>query len=485
MSYQPTLESIRRHPVPAWYHDAKLGIFIHWSLSSVPGFATREHDITELLRDKPREMNALTPYTEWYENAIKFPASPAAKHHREVYGNRPYAEFQAPFEQGLAQWRPDLWAERFAAAGARYVVLVTKHHDGYCLWPSRVPNPRRRGWFSQRDLVGELAAAVRARGMRFGVYYSAGLDWTFDGRRIAGIGDLIAATPLGDYPAYAEAQFRELIERVRPDLLWNDISWPGDIASYLRLVSDYYNAIPEGVVNDRWLAASWLTRAMKLAPVRAVVERIVNRVVAKAMAKPGAKFAPPAPPHYDARTPEYAVFEEARPEKWECVRGMDKSFGYNRFSQPEDFLSRQALVHSLCDITSKNGNLLLNVGPRGEDAQIPGPQLERLGWLASFTQRSGEALYGTRPWKRAEGTTAEGIPVRFTQKGGTLYALLLGRPRGDSITLTDLALPDATRARLVGGPDLGPVTKGTVLFRHLSAPLPDEPAHAIALEGAA
>ena len=481
--YQPTLASVRRHPVPAWYHDAKLGIFIHWSVSSVPGFATREHDITELMRERPGEMNALTPYTEWYENAIKFPDSPAARHHREVHGGRPYADFREAFEKGLAQWRPDAWAERFAAAGARYVVLVTKHHDGYCLWPSRVANPRRPGWCCPRDVVGELAAAVRARGMRFGVYYSAGLDWTFDGRRIAGIGDLMAAIPLGDYPTYAEAQMRELIERVRPDVLWNDIAWPGDPASFYRLVADYYNAIPNGVINDRWLAANWLTRAMKLAPVRALVDRLLTRAVRKAFEKPDARFAPPPPPHYDARTPEYAVFPDKQGEKWECVRGMDKSFGYNRMSRAEDFLSRDALIHALVDITSKNGNLLLNVGPRGEDAQIPEPQLERLGWLASFTQRNGEALYGTRPWRRAEGTTGEGIPVRLTQKDGTLYALLLGRPAAGSVMLKDVALPPGAHARLLGGGELASLKKGTDLVLQLPAPLPDEPAHAVALEG--
>ncbi len=103
MRYEPTLESVRRHAVPDWYHDAKLGIFIHWSLSSVPGFATREYDITELMRDRPGEMNALSPYAEWYENSLKFPDSPAAKHHREVHGGRPYAEFREAYEKGLAR----------------------------------------------------------------------------------------------------------------------------------------------------------------------------------------------------------------------------------------------------------------------------------------------------------------------------------------------------------------------------------------------
>jgi alpha-L-fucosidase len=485
MRYQPSLDSLRRHPIPDWYHDAKLGIFIHWSLSSVPGFAPREHDVVDLLHERPGDMNRLSPYAEWYQNSLQFPDSPVARHHRAVHGNRPYADFRAAYEKGLEQWQPEAWAERFAAAGARYVVLVTKHHDGYCLWPSTVPNPRRAGWCCPRDIVGELAAAVRAQGMRFGVYYSGGLDWTFDGRRIDGLGDLLAAVPLGDYPAYAEAQMRELIERVRPDVLWNDIAWPGDQSSFNRLIADYYNAVPEGVINDRWLAASWFNRAMKMAPFRWVVGGLLARVARRVMMRPGAEFTPPPPPHYDARTPEYASFEEARPEKWECVRGMDKSFGFNRASLPEDFLSREALIHSLVDITSKNGNLLLNVGPRGEDAQIPAPQLERLDWLASFTERNGEALYGTRPWKRAAGHTREGIPLRFTQKDGTLYALVLGRPEGQSITLPDLSLRPGASARLLGQSPVEAVRQGTDLLVRFSAPLPDEPAHAIALEGAA
>jgi alpha-L-fucosidase len=240
----------------------------------VIGFAPREREINELLIERYDDMQVEVPYTEWYENSLRFPSSSVAKYHREHYGEKPLAAFAEEFRRALEErWDPEAWADDFAAAGARYVVLVSKHHDGFCLWPSRVVNPKRASWHTQRDAVGELARAVRARGIRFGVYYSGGLDWTFDARPIANIGDLIAAAPGGAYPRYADAQLRELIARFRPDVLWNDISWPGDKASLLRLFADYYNAIPEGMLNDRRRcfpsAASCASRSCASASTRA------------------------------------------------------------------------------------------------------------------------------------------------------------------------------------------------------------------------
>src|SRR5581483_563808 len=104
------------------------------------------------------------------------------RHHHATYGDLPYDAFVAEFLAGHRGWDPDAWADLFRAAGARYVVLVTKHHDGVLLWPSAHRNPHKRDWQASRDIVGELAAAVRARGMRFGTYYSGGLDWTFPSR---------------------------------------------------------------------------------------------------------------------------------------------------------------------------------------------------------------------------------------------------------------------------------------------------------------
>ena len=136
MTYEPTLASLNAHPVPQWYEDAKFGIFIHWGLFSIPAFAAKSGSITEAFRTQYDYAVAQTPYCEWYWNAIKVPESDSARHHAEVYKNAPYENFREPFLKGLEQWKPAEWAEHFANAGAKYVVLVTKHHDGFCLWPS-------------------------------------------------------------------------------------------------------------------------------------------------------------------------------------------------------------------------------------------------------------------------------------------------------------------------------------------------------------
>jgi alpha-L-fucosidase len=422
-------------------------------------------------------MQPLTPYSEWYENSIKFPWSPAARHHRETYGDRSYVSFADEFKAGLEKWDPDDWAERFRRAGARYVVMVTKHHDGFCLWPSRVENPNRERWSTARDCVGDLARAVRARGMRFGVYYSGGLDWSFNPKPVRNLGEVLASIPRGDYPAYAEAQMRDLIERVQPEVLWNDIAWPTDRNRLFRLLADYYRAVPEGLVNDRWMTPGWPVAAFRVRPLRAVLNALLKR----AMRRPRASLTPPRPPHCDTRTPEYTVFSKIRRESWECVRGIDKSFGYNRSSREEDFLPEGELIRSFADIVSKNGSLLLNVGPRGEDAAIPEVQLRRLDWLGAWLERNGDAVYGTRPWIRAEGATRDGLSLRFTTKGETLYAILLGTPRGDSVTLEDVpAAPDA-RVELLGSGRLVCRAEGPDLRVDLGAPLPDRPAHVLSI----
>jgi alpha-L-fucosidase len=160
-------------PLPAWLASAKLGIFIHWGPYSVPAWA----EPTGALGAVPEaEWFPHNPYAEWYANTIRIPGTPAAQHHHEVFSDAPYDDF-------LDQWtasnfNPAAWARLFVEAGASYVIPTTKHHDGVALWDAPGTGTRNtvhRG--PRRDLIGEIADAVRKAGLSFGVYYSGGLDW--------------------------------------------------------------------------------------------------------------------------------------------------------------------------------------------------------------------------------------------------------------------------------------------------------------------
>lgn len=388
-------------PLPGWYDDAKLGIFVHWTPSSVPAFAP--------IADSPFDLAAggggweeamrCSPYSEWYQNSIAIEGSPAAIHHAEVHGNRPYDDFVAQFLAGHAGWAPEPWADLFEAAGARYVVLVTKHHDGVLLWPSATPNPHKERWASERDLVGDLADVVRARGMRFGTYYSGGLDWTFGGLPMTDFASMFTAIPQSaEYLAYADAHWRELIDRYQPDLLWNDIGYPAD-GDLDALFADYYAAVPEGVVNNRF---DWMAQTA------------------------GAK-------HCDFVTPEYSSKGDPN-RKWESTRGIGTSFGFNRQESEATYLGGDELVRMFVDIVAHGGNLLLNVGPTS-DGVVPFAQAQRLLALGWWLRTNGEAIYGTRPWSRTTGQTGEGQEVRFTTARGALYPIVLGTPSSDVVEL--------------------------------------------------
>jgi alpha-L-fucosidase len=432
------LKRLRARRVPAWWLDAKLGIFVHWTPASVPAFAPVDVDIGELVKSGRRDAFAFSPYAEWYENSMRFPDSPVARHHGEVWDDRPYAKFADDWVAGLEQWDPDAWAARFAATGARYVVLVTKHHDGYCLWPTDVPNPNRPGWNCRRDVVGELREAVLGAGMRFGLYYSGGLDARFNDRRVGSVAEMLDALPRGEYPQYAEAQVRELIARYQPSVLWNDISWPTSGSDLWALFAHYYEMVPDGVVNDRWMPWSPLLASTRSSLARRAIDAVITQ-----QAKRDAGVIPPRPPHFDVRTPEYVVFDNVQRTPWECVRGMDQSFGYNACSRPEHFLARDELLWMLTDIVAKGGNLLLNVGPRGVDAQIPDEQLTRLEWLGNWFRPHVDAMVATRPWVTPGTRTAEGQEVRYTARADTVYAFV--RDASDTITLPDVS-PTPTSA---------------------------------------
>ena len=410
--YLENLESVSQHKCPQWYNDCKLGIFIHWGLYSVPAWA----EVTWELGGEPsaEEWFRHNPYAEWYLNTIRIPDSPARLYHDKTYGRDfPYEKFAESFT--CEKWDPKAWAELFREAGAKYVVLTTKHHDGFCLYPSRYTDYNSVKLGPKRDLVGDLAKEVRAAGLKMGTYFSGLYDWTtYPYPRMEHDNDSFYDISYG-FADYSLKQATELVDLYHPSVLWNDIGWPEKGRRDLPwLFAHYYNSVPDGVVNDRW-SGVWC----------------------------------------DFRTAEYLTGTKSLTEKWEMCRGLGLSFGYNQNEGPETVLSPRALICLLADCVSKNGNLLLNIGPRA-DGTIPEIQESRLRALGAWLKDHGEAIYGTSAWlDRQEDDLGNGAHVWYTRKGRDLYAIFDGLPAGTQ----EIALPVCTDKITISAADEMPVHK--------------------------
>ena len=279
-------------PTPEWFTRAKLGIFLHWGAYSLPAWAEPIGALGTIPLDRWFRHN---PYAEWYFNTIRIDGSPAQEHHRRVYSGAPYDDFLDAWH--AAHFDPADWARLFRRAGADYVIPTSKHHDGIALWEAPGTGNRNtvhRG--PKRDLIADIAAAVRAEGLRFGVYYSGGLDWSVtEHLPPLDVGTESLRPNDAAYNFYAIAHVRDLIDRYRPDVLWNDIDWPDAGKRRGRdglheLFEFYYRTVPDGLVNDRW-----------------------------------------GDTHRDFRTSEYAYhMDSERAPVWENCRGIGYSFGYNQ-----------------------------------------------------------------------------------------------------------------------------------------------------------
>ncbi len=387
-TYQPTWESLDSRPVPPWFDEAKFGIFIHWGLYSVPAWGPKGK------------------YAEWYWHDLHEEGSPTQQFHNKTYGEDfRYQDFVAGFTAQL--FDPGEWADLFARSGARYVVLTSKHHEGFCLWP----NPQSWNWNSvdlapHRDLAGELTQAVRARGLRMGFYYSL-YEWY----------NPLYNSDVRRYVAeHMMPQFKDLVERYRPAVIFSDGEWehPSEVWRSTELLAWLYNesAAPKDVVvNDRWGKE---TRSE----------------------------------HGGYYTTEYGKVhgdkQLAAGRKWEENRGIGASFGYNRNEDLADYRSETELIHLLIEMVSKGGNLLLDVGPTA-DGRIPVIMQDRLEAIGEWLKVNGEAIYGTSPWREE----SDGELVRYTSKGDAVYAICLRWP-GPQLELSKPKLSDGAEVRLVG-----------------------------------
>jgi len=442
-----TYESLRQRLLPKWFDDAKFGIFVHWYPASVPAFAPITGDLFTETREKG-EATAFreSPYSEWYWNSLAIEGSSVQKHHLETYGEKPYDEFVEEFFALSQGWQAKHWSELFSAAGARYCIMGSKHIDGVQLWPGRTPNPFKGDiWTSKRDIVGECVDAVRSVGLRAGLYYCGGLDLTFKGRGYNGWGAMLAAVPQSEeYLEYANAHYRELIERYAPDVLWNDVGYPGWGMGAAPLIADYYNGNPDGLVNDRFDMIG----------------------VAQGTA------------HADFVTPEYTSERLNRQMKFETCRGIGTSFGYNRMEDESTYASADELIMTLVNIVADGGNFLLNVGPTAT-GEIPAPQQQRLLAIGQWLAINGAAIYASRPHEKSTLSSNTGHKVRLTRGADDAsYAMILGSidakhleipglPQG-IVTLIYDHSPLARAGDLVAMPDEG--IQGSVVTLRISAP---------------
>ncbi|AZM48749.1 hypothetical protein DMB38_25885 [Streptomyces sp. WAC 06738] len=410
--YEPTVESLNSHPTPEWFDDDKFGIFIHWGAYSVPAWGPRG------------------TYAEWYWNYMNQGGHATNAHHRDTYGT----DFE--YDEFIDRWQaekydPDAWVKLFKDAGAKYFVLTSKHHEGVALYDSAVSGRDTVDMGPRRDLAGDLFDAAReAGGLRAGFYYSL-YEWSnpsytgrpatnpYTGEPVPYTGAPVVDDYAGDYMA---PQMRELVERYDPDILWCDGQWEKPV--------DYWNTAP--VIADYYNQAKNRERPKDVA--------VANRCKIETGALASTEL--------DFQTPEYTVKEDIDPDKWESSRGIGHSYGFNQNEPESDYLTSDQLIDSLADIVSKNGNLLLNIGPRA-DGTIPEIMRNRLLDIGTWLDVNGEAVYGTTYWHHAE-EPAGGDDVRYTVKDGTLYATALSWP-GEQLTLgADVPTGRGTEVTLLG-----------------------------------
>ncbi len=426
--YEPTWESLSNFSVPAWYQDAKFGIFIHWGVYSVPAFDN-----------------------EWYPRNMYLAGSRAFRHHQGTWGHQSkfgYKDFIPMFK--AEKFDPHQWAALFKHAGAKYVVPVAEHHDGFAMYGSSHSPWTAVKMGPRRDIIGDLATAVRTEGLTFGLSNHRAEHWwfmnggmTFDSDvRSAEFSSLYGPAMPGPTMDNAEA--------------WNNVDWKprpdakfleGWLARNCELVDKYR---PQLVYFDWWIEqtvfAPYLQRFAAYYYNRGLERNQGVAINCKNKAFPEGTVV------FDV---ERGQLKDIRPVFWQTDTAISKnSWGY---VEEQDYKTAASIIHDLIDIVSKNGTLLLNIGPR-PDGTIPEAEEATLLEIGRWLSVNGEAIYATRPWKvYGEGPTEviEGAfqdvkrsaftarDIRFTTKGNTLYALVLGLPEDGDVTVKSLSLESA------------------------------------------
>ena len=386
--YNDTWESLDTRSTPEWFKQAKFGIFIHWGIYSVPAFAPRRFEVND----------TGSAYGEWYGWFVREKRERFVRYHKNNYGDAPYEALAEKFKG--EKFDADEWAELFRKSGAKYILAVSKHHDGYTLFDS----PYSKGWNSlqvglKRDVIKELFEACDRNGLIRGAYYSL-MEWphpVFTGEEM----NAVTAEKYALNKMIPE--MKELICRYRPQILYADGEWgfPSSVWHSENFLQWLYNESPVRdtiVVNDRWGS-----------DCRGI--------------------------HGGYKTCEYgevnsaAISEELARENlgkyyWEESRSIGNSFGYNANETAEDYLGDGELLKLLVGTVADGGNLCLNVGPCADGTILP-LMKERLSSLGKWLEINGEAIYGTVGGGEQNG-------VYLTKKAGIRYYILFGKPQGNA-----------------------------------------------------
>jgi len=415
--FEPTWDSLKQYETPEWNMDGKFGIFIHWGVYSVPAAGS-----------------------EWYPRNMYNKGNALFEHHKQTWGDQStfgYKDFVPKFR--AEKWDPEDWAELFERSGARYIVPVAEHHDGFAMYDSSHTRWNSVDMGPKRDICGELAKAVRKRGMKFGVSTHYAWNWryyfkdeSFDNVNPAyadlyGVNRDPRAQASPEFIAHWTARTKELIDTYQPDLLWFDFGfcYPEFEANRKEIAAYYYN---KGI---EWNKGVVLNYKRWTKPAEGVTEVAF-------------------PDGAGTLDLEREKSPHIREFFWQTDTSISKkSWGH---IENDEFKSPNRLVDDLVDIVAKNGCLLLNIGPRA-DGTIPQEARDILLAVGRWLDVNGEAIYGTRPWKisgegptgTAEGHLSEGKnkpytaeDIRFTQDGKHLYAIVLDWPKDHEVVIKSL-----------------------------------------------
>ncbi len=364
-TYESNWSSLNKRKIPEWFNQDKFGIFIHWGVYAVPAYA-------------PVIPNSGDSYAEWYWYRINEKKKGFKEFHDKNYGaDFLYPQFEPQFKAEM--FDPQQWADVFKTSGARYVVLTSKHHEGYCLWNSAEADKTwGRPWNSvtgtpKRDLLGDLTNAVRSSGLKMGYYYSL-YEW---------FNPLWLADKKRYVSEHMIPQFKDLVTRYKPAVIFSDGEWELSDTAWKseEILAWLFNESPvakEVVVNDRW---GGNTRGKNT----------------------GATYT----------TSEYGSGMDAS-IVWEENQGIGHSYGYNRNEKLEDYKNSSDLILVLVDIVSRGGNLLLDIGPTA-DGRIPVIMQQRLADIGAWLQTNGEAIYETKAYKQSYQWSEGKIPKKSDQ----------------------------------------------------------------------